>query len=68
MEVAGHKVFNTPYANVCSLARELASVPNPTKEQQRFKVVSESAALQLNDRNLASIANPPRGASAQAEP
>ena len=34
MEVAGHRVFITPYANIYALVNEMAAIDNPTKEQQ----------------------------------
>lgn len=67
MEVAWHTVYNTPYANIFPLATELASIQNPTEEQQHLKVILQSAALQLNGRNLASIANPSQGGSSRPE-
>ena len=45
MEVASHRVFTTPYTNVYALANELASIENPTDDQQRLKVILESTAL-----------------------
>ena len=47
MEVSGHMVFTTPYANVYALANEIATIENPTEEQQRLKVILESIALQM---------------------
>ena len=47
MEVASHRVFITPYANVYALANELAAIENPTDDQRRLKVILESAALQM---------------------
>lgn len=58
MEANGHKVFTTPYANVYALAMEVTAIQNPTDEQQRFKVILESTALQLQARNIVSVANP----------
>jgi hypothetical protein len=34
MEVAGHRVFTTPYANVYVLVEEMAAIENPTLDQQ----------------------------------
>jgi hypothetical protein len=34
MEVAGHRVFTTPYANVYALVEEMAAIENPTPDQQ----------------------------------
>ena len=45
MEVAGHRVFTTPYANIYVLVNEMAAIDNPTEEQQRLKVILESTAL-----------------------
>ena len=45
MEVAGHRVFTTPYANIYALANEMAAIENPTEEQQQLKVILESIAL-----------------------
>ena len=45
MEVAGHRVFTMPYANVYALANELAALENPTDDQQRLKVILDSIAL-----------------------
>ena len=45
MEVAGHRVFTTPYANVYALANELAAIENPTDDQWCLKVIMESIAL-----------------------
>jgi hypothetical protein len=39
MEVAGHRVFTIPYANVYALAAELAAVENPTDDQRRLSVI-----------------------------
>ena len=47
MEVASHRVFTTPYANVYALANELAAIENPTDDQRRLKVILESIALQM---------------------
>jgi hypothetical protein len=38
MEVAGHRVFTIPYANVYALANELAAVEKPTDDQGRLSV------------------------------
>ena len=45
MEVAGHRVFTTPYANVYALANELATIENLTDDKWRLKVILESTAL-----------------------
>lgn len=58
MEVDGHKVYNTPYQNVVVVANELANKPNFILEEERFNIMLQSIALQLNGRNLASVANP----------
>jgi hypothetical protein len=34
MEVAGHRVFTTPYANVYALVEEMVAIENPTLDQQ----------------------------------
>ncbi|CAD6253813.1 unnamed protein product [Miscanthus lutarioriparius] len=34
MEVAGHRVFTTPYANVYALVEVMAAIENPTLDQQ----------------------------------
>ena len=45
MEVAGHRVFTTPYANIYALVEEVEAIENPTLDQQRLKVILESTAL-----------------------
>jgi len=55
MEVAGHRVFTMPYANVYALAEEMAAIPNPTPDQQRLKVILESTALQYGDNQARTI-------------
>ena len=45
MEVAGHRVFTMPYANVYALVEERAAIENPTLDEQRLKVILESIAL-----------------------
>ena len=47
MEVAGHRVFTIPYANVYALANELPAIENPTDDQQRLKVILDSTTLQM---------------------
>ena len=34
MEVARHRVFTTPYANVYALVNEMEAIKNPMEEQQ----------------------------------
>jgi hypothetical protein len=34
MEVASHRVFTMPYANVYALVEEMAAIKNPTPDQQ----------------------------------
>ena len=34
MELAGHRVFTMPYANVYALVEEMAAIENPTPDQQ----------------------------------
>jgi hypothetical protein len=65
MEVVGHMVFNKPYANVYALAIEPTAIPYPIEEQQCFKGILQSIALQLTGRHLASILNPSQGGSAR---
>jgi hypothetical protein len=36
MLVRGHKVYNTQYANVYTLAKEYEAIYNPTPEQERL--------------------------------
>jgi len=45
MEVAGHRVFTMPYANVYALVEERVAIENPTPDEQRLKVILESIAL-----------------------
>ena len=67
MEVASHRVFTTPYTNVYALANELASIENPTDDQQRLKVILESTALQMQAASGMSAApNPSRGPDPRA--
>ena len=58
MEVVGHRVFTTPYANVYALVEEIAAIENPTLDQQRLKVILESTALQMQAAKVTSQANP----------
>jgi hypothetical protein len=39
MLVRGHKVYNTPYANVYTLAKEYEAIHNPTPEQERLQAI-----------------------------
>jgi hypothetical protein len=39
MLVRGHKVYNTPYANVYTLAKEYEAIQNPTPEQERLQAI-----------------------------
>ena len=39
MEVASHRVFTMPYANVYALVEEMAAIENPTLDQQQLKVI-----------------------------
>ena len=39
MDVAGHRVFTMPYADVYTLVEEMAAIENPTLDQQRLKVI-----------------------------
>ena len=66
MEVASHRVFTMPYANVYALVEEMAAIENPTPDQQRLKVILESTALQMQDAKATSQANPSRGPKARA--
>jgi len=66
MEVAGHRVFTTPYGNVYALVEEMAAIENLTPDQQRLKVILESTALQMQDAKATSQANPSRGPKARA--
>ena len=47
MELAGHRVFTMPYANVYALVEEMTAIENPTLDQQRLKVILESTTLQM---------------------
>ena len=64
MEVVGHRVFTTPYANVYALVEEMAAIENPTLDQQRLKVILESTTLQMQAAKATSKANPSRGPEA----
>jgi hypothetical protein len=61
MEVIGHRVFTTPYANVYTLAIELAAIENPTDDQWRHLVILESTAQQMKAAKATSAANPSQG-------
>ena len=58
MEVAGHRVFTTPYANVYALVEEMAAIENPTPNQQRLKVILQYTTLQMQAAKVTSQANP----------
>ena len=58
MEVAGHRVFTMPYANIYPLVEEMAALENPTLDQQRLKIILESIALQMQATKATSQANP----------
>jgi hypothetical protein len=47
MLVKGHKVYNTPYANVYTLAKEYEAIQNPTPKLERLQAILQSTALQL---------------------
>ena len=47
MEVASHRVFTMPYANVYALVEEMVVIENPTPDQQRLKIILESTSLQM---------------------
>jgi hypothetical protein len=67
MEVAGHMVFTTPYANVYALANELATIENPIDNQRCLKVILESTALQMQAaRGAYAAPNPSRGPDPRA--
>ena len=66
MEVAIHRVFTTPYANVYALVEEMAAIENPPLVQQRLKVILESIALQMQAAKATSQANPSQGPEARA--
>jgi len=34
MEVASHRIFTTPYANIYALVEEMVAIENPTLDQQ----------------------------------
>lgn len=61
IEVIGHQVCDTPYANILAMETELANKTNP------LKVILQSMALRMQGRNLASIANPSLGGSSHPE-
>ena len=62
MEVAGYRVFTTPYANIYALENELAAIENPTDDQRRLKVILESTTLQMQaTRGVSTAPNPSRG-------
>jgi hypothetical protein len=64
MLVKGHKVYNTPYVNVYTLAKEYEAIQNPTPEQERLQGILQSTALQLQGRNL-SVSHHPSQAGSQ---
>ena len=66
MEVAYHRVFTTPYANIYALVEEMAAIENPIQDQQRLKVILESTDLQMQAVKATSQANPFRGPEARA--
>ena len=66
MEVAGHRVFTTPYGNVYALVEEMAAIENLTPDQQRLKVILESTTLQIQAAKSTSQANPSGGPEARA--
>lgn len=66
MEVASHRVFTMPYANVYALVEEMTTIENPTLDQQRLKVILESTALQMQAAKVTSQANPSQGPEAWA--
>ena len=66
MEVARHRVFTTPDANVYALVEEMAAIENPPPVQQRLKVILESIALQMQAAKATSQANLSRGLEARA--
>jgi hypothetical protein len=39
MMVRGHNVYNTPYVNVYTLAKEYDVIQNPTPEQERLQAI-----------------------------
>jgi hypothetical protein len=51
MLVRGHTVYNTLYANVCTLAKEYEDIQNPTPEQERLQAILQSTTLQVQGRN-----------------
>jgi hypothetical protein len=52
---AGHRVFTTPYANVYTLAIELATIENPNDDQLCLKVILQVA------KGASATPNPSRG-------
>jgi hypothetical protein len=50
MLVRGHKVYNTPYANIYTLAKDYEYIENPTPEQERLQAMLQSVALQLQGK------------------
>jgi hypothetical protein len=64
MLVRGHKVYNTPYANVYTLTKEYEAIQNPTPEQERLQAILQSTALQLQGRNP-SVSHHPSQARSQ---
>lgn len=57
MEVARHGVYNTHMPMFTFLAAKLANKPNSTLDDECMKIILQSTTLQLNERNLQSIAN-----------
>jgi hypothetical protein len=45
MLVRGHKVYNTLYANVYTLAQGYEAIHNPTPEQEWLQGILQSTAL-----------------------
>ena len=66
MEVASHRVFTMPYANIYALVEEMVAIENPSPDQQQLKVILEPTALQMQDAKMTSQANPSRGPEKRA--
>ena len=58
MDVAGHKVFTTPYANVYALVEEMVAIENTILDQQRLNAIQESTAHRMQAARVTSQAKP----------
>jgi hypothetical protein len=63
MLVRGHKVYNTPYVNIYTLAKEYEAIQNINPEQERLQAILQSTALQLQGRNPSASQHPSQAGS-----